>query len=198
MGQIPAHLMPPTTLPKFGSAQPKPSARPTSNVTQPVCGQPSQQTQLYAAPPPLANPVATPQPQSTLTPPGIALPIGASLSNAAVSTPAQPAYGNQVLNPPLGTALATPAVPAGPWTFTRQAYRGAQTPGVGVDVNTIPISAGGQCSIRSCYPYASTQSTAVGERVRCRDLRSPNASSSPSNAGCGRTRASTHYARRAY
>ena len=107
-----------------------------------MCGQPSQQTQLYAAPPPLANAVATPQPQSTLTPPGIALPIGASLSNAAASTPAQPAYGNQVLNPPLGTASATPAVPAGPWTFTRQAYRGAQTPGIGVDINTIPMSTG--------------------------------------------------------
>ena len=142
LGQIPAHLMPPSTLPTFGTAQPVPSARPTSNVTRAVQQQPL-----------------------TQTPPGISLPIGASLPNP--STPAQtsqPNYGNATLNPPLGVATAVPAAPSGPWSFTRQAYKGVNAPMTGVDVNTIPISAG--VSVASAgsqlQPQLSQQQWAAG------------------------------------
>ena len=114
LGQIPAHLMPPSTLPTFGTGQPVPSARPTSNVTRAVQQQPL-----------------------TQTPPGISLPIGVTMPNP--STPAQtsqPNYGNTTLNPPLGVATAVPAAPLGHWSFTGQAYKRVNAPMTGVDVNT--------------------------------------------------------------
>ena len=141
LGQIPAHLLPPT-IPRLGAAQPKPSARPTSNVTQLACPQPAQlqQFQTTAAAPP-QPPAATQQLHSSQAPPGIALPIGASLPNPVVAATApQPACENPALNPPppLGVAAAVPTIPAGPWAYTHQAYRGVQTPVVSVDVNQSP------------------------------------------------------------
>ena len=122
-------------------AQPVPSARPTSNATRAVQQQPL-----------------------TQTPPGISLPMGASLPNPTTPAPTSlPNYGNQTLNSNLGVATAVPVVPSGPWSFTRQAYKGTSNPATGVDVNTIPISAGvSVASAGSQQPQLSQQQWATG------------------------------------
>ena len=105
LGQIPAHLMPPSTLPTFWYSS-----------TRAIGKTHFQRDETSAA--------AAVNPDSCRD---FFAYWGAPLPNP--STPAQtsqPNYGNATLNPPLGVATAVPAAPSGPWSFTRQAYKGVK------------------------------------------------------------------------
>ena len=119
--------------------------------------------------------------------------IRASLPN--LSHPAQtsqPNHGNTTLNPPLGMAVAAPAAPSG-LVFHKTSLRGVNAPTTGVDVNTIPISAGVSVAPVGSQqpPQLSQQQWASGSVAGTSKLwGAPSGTSLPGSSG-GRPYSST-------